>query len=33
MSEEICCITKKGRVAKKECENDESDFLRALFSL
>ena len=30
MNEEICCITNKGKAAKKEWENDDSNFLRAL---
>ena len=31
MNEEIHCITNEGKTAKNECENDDSDFLRALF--
>ena len=31
MNEEICCIASKGTV-KNEWENDDSDFLRALYS-
>ena len=30
MNEEICCITNKGKMAKNEWENDNSDFFRAL---
>ena len=26
MNEEICCITKKGKIPKNEWENDGSDF-------
>ena len=33
MSEEICCVTNKREAAKNEWENDDSDFLRALFSV
>ena len=32
MNEEICCITKKGKILKNEWENDGSDFLRAVYS-
>ena len=33
MSEKICCIINKGKAAKNECENDDSDFLWALFNV
>ena len=33
MNEEICCITNEGKTARNEWENDNSDFLRALYSL
>ena len=33
MSEEICCITNKGKAAKDGSENDDSDFPQALFSV
>ena len=33
MNEEIRCITKKGKTAKNEWQNDESDFLWALCSV
>ena len=33
MNEEICCITNKGKAAKNEGENDDSDFLLALYSV
>ena len=33
MNEEIHCITNEGKMAKNECENDDCDFLRALFSV
>ena len=33
MNEEICCITNKGKTAKNEWENDEFDFLVALYSV
>ena len=33
MNEEIHCITDKGKTAKNEWENDDSDFLRALCSV
>ena len=33
MKEEICCITNKGKAAKYEWENDDSDFPQALFSV
>ena len=32
MNEEICCITKKGKMAKNEWENDDSNFFPALHS-
>ena len=32
MNEEICYITKEGKMAKKKCENNKSDFLQALYS-
>ena len=31
MNEEICCITNEGKTAKNEWENDDSDFLPALY--
>ena len=33
MNEEIRCITNKGKTAKNEWENDDCDFLRALYSV
>ena len=33
MHEEICCITNKGKTAKNEWENDDSDFLLDLYSV
>ena len=30
---EICCITNKGKTAKNELENDNSDFLGASYSV
>ena len=33
MNQEICCITNKGKTARNEWENDDSDFLRALYSV
>ena len=33
MIEEICCITYKGKTAKNEWENDDSDFLLDLYSV
>ena len=33
MNEEICCIINGGKTAKNEWENDDSDFLRALYSV
>ena len=33
MNEEICCITNDGKTAKNEWENDDSDFLWALYSV
>ena len=33
MNEEICCITNEGKTAKNEWENDDSDFLWALYSV
>ena len=32
MNEESNCITKEGKTAKIEWENDDSDFLQALYS-
>ena len=32
MKKEISCITSKGKITKKEWENDDSDFLWALWS-
>ena len=31
MNEEICCITNKGKTAKNKSENDDYDFLCALY--
>ena len=33
MNEEICWITNKGKMAKNERENDDSDFFWALYSV
>ena len=33
MNEEIRCITNEGGTAKNEWENDDSDFLRTLYSV
>ena len=33
MNEEIRCITNEKKMAKNEWENDDSDFLRALYSV
>ena len=33
MIEEIHCITNKGKTAKKDWENDDSNFLLALYSV
>ena len=33
MNEEIRCITSESKTAKNEWENDDSDFLRALYRL
>ena len=33
MNEEIRCITSESKTAKNEWENDDSDFLRALYSV
>ena len=33
MNEEICCIINEGKTAKNEWENDDSDFLPALYSV
>ena len=33
MNEEILCITNEGETALNEWENDDSNFLRALFSV
>ena len=33
MNEEISCITNEGKAAKNEWENDDSDFLLALYSV
>ena len=30
---EICCITNEGKTAWNKSENDDSDFLQALFSV
>ena len=32
-NEEICCITSEGKTTKNEWENDDSAFLRALYSV
>ena len=31
MNKEICCITNEGKTTKNEWENDDSDFLQALY--
>ena len=33
MNEEICCITNEEKMARNEWENDDSDFLSALYSV
>ena len=33
MDKEICCITNEGKTARNEWEYDDSDFLRALYSV
>ena len=33
MNEEIRCITNKGKTAKNEWENDDSNFLRVLYNV
>ena len=33
MNEKICCISNEGKTAKNEWENDDSNFLRALYSV
>ena len=33
MNEEIHCIINEGKTAKNEWENDDSNFLRALYSV
>ena len=33
MNEEIHCITNEGKMARNEWENDDSNFLRALYSV
>ena len=33
MNEEIRCITNEGKTVRNEWENDDSDFLRALYSV
>ena len=33
MNEEICCITNEGKMARNEWENNDSNFLRALYSI
>ena len=33
MNKEIFCITNKGKKAKNEWENDDSDFVRTLYSV
>ena len=32
MNEEICCITNEGKMTRNEWENDDSNFLQALYS-
>ena len=33
MNEEISCISNEGKMARNEWENDDSDFLQALYSV
>ena len=33
MNEEICCITNEEKTARNEWENDDSNFLPALYSV
>ena len=33
MDKEICCITNEGKIARNEWENNDSNFLRALYSV
>ena len=33
MNEEICCTTNEGKTTRNEWENDDSVFLRALYSV
>ena len=33
MDEEICCITNEGKMARNEWKNNDSNFLRALYSV
>ena len=33
MNEEISCITNEGKIARNKWENDDSDFLQALYSV
>ena len=33
MNEKICCITNEGETTRNEWENDDYDFLRALYSV
>ena len=33
MNEKICCITNEGETATNEWENDDYDFVRALYSV
>ena len=33
MNEEICCITNEGKTARKQWENDDFDFLQALYTV
>ena len=33
MNKELCCKTNEGATARNEWENDDSDFLRALYSV
>ena len=33
MNEEICCITNEEKTARNEWENDDSDFLQALYGI
>ena len=33
MNEEICCITNEGKTPRNEWENDDSNFLQALYNI